>query len=553
MEENKNLNPETQAAEVAQTAEVSEKPKKEKVKKQKAPKKPKLIKNQALLKRGGYAMGITAAVLAGIIVLNVLIAVLAERVNLEFDMSLTAENSMSEENIEFVKNLDKEVTVTVCAKEEDYVGEYMTYYAQAYGVAEDYSDYYKQTVNLIDKYNDYNKKIKIDYIDTQSTEFTQISSKYANEQINYGDIIVTCNDGNNERYKIIGYEDIYVLTEDDTYASYGYSMSTVEANNIETALTSAIAYVTSSKTKKAAFITGHSNYDYSETYRKLLETNNYEVEVISDAMVNEISDEYDALFIVAPTTDFIDTELDAIAKFLDNDGKYEKGLVFFADATAPYLPNLYAYLEQWGIAVEEGILFETDSNNFIPDEPTTLGSYAASDDSINNGISTCITAYNVPIEALFEEESTYKVTSLIATPETTVNAPVGTPNNWTGAGEYQGASYSTVIQSERMTYDKDNVEINNFVFAFSSIGFIYSDYAEMAQISNKDIAFAAAERAVGAEDTGISFVSKTIENESFADAVTQSSANAINIIFMILLPVCLVATSIYVYIRRKNS
>ena len=534
-----------------ETAEVSKKEKKAKTKK--APKRPKLIKNQALLKRGGYAMGITAAVLAGIIVLNVLIAVLAERVNLEFDMSLTAENSMSEENIEFIKELDKEVKVTVCAKAEDYVGEYMTYYAQAYGVAENYSNYYKQTINLIEKYNDYNKKIKIDYIDTQSTEFTQITSKYANETINYGDIIVTCNADGNERHKIIGYKDIYVLKEDESYASYGYSMSTVEANNIETALTSAISYVTSSKTKKAAFITGHSNNDYSEDYRKLLETNNYEVEVISDAMVNEISNEYDALFIVAPTTDFIDTELEAIAKFLDNDGKYEKGLVFFADATAPYLPNLYSYLEQWGISVGEGILFETDSNNFIPDEPTTLGSYSASDDAINDGISTCITGYNVPITALFEEEETYKVTSLVATPETTVNAPVGTPNNWTGAGDYKGQSYSTVIQCERMTYDSDNREINNFVFAFSSTEFIYSDYAEMAQISNKNIAFAAAERAVGAEDSGISFVSKTIENQSFSDAVTQSSSNIINIIFMILLPVCLIATSIYVYIRRKNS
>ena len=553
MEENKNLNPEVEVEEATEN-QVTEAPKKEKkAKTKKAPKKPKLIKNQALLKRGGYAMGITAAVLAGLIVFNVLIAVLAERVNLEFDMSLTAQNSMSEENIDFVKNLDKEVNVTVCAKAEDYVGEYMNYYAQQYGVTETYTDYYKQTITLLDKYRDYNKKIKIDYVDTQSTEFTQITTKYSNQTINYGDIIVTCNDGGNERYKIIGYKDIYVLSEDDTYAAYGVTTSTVSANNIETALTSAISYVTSSKTKKVAFITGHSKTDYSESYRNLLKTNNYEIELISDTLITNISDEFDALFIVAPTTDFIDTELDAIAKFLDNDGKYEKGLVFFADAGAPYLPNLYEYLEEWGIGVGEGILFETNANNHMPNEPTTLGSYPVSEDKINNGISACITGYNVPIKALFEEEGTYKVTSLIETPESVVAAPVGTANNWNGADNYTKAAYSTVMQSERMTYDKDNVEINNYVFAFSSTEFIYSDYAEMAQISNKNIALAAAERAVGAEDTGVSFVSKTIENESFSDSVTQSSANLINIIFMIVLPLGLVATSIYVYIRRKNS
>ena len=557
MEENKNLNNEVEIDE-AQIDEIDITDKKalkkqKKVKNEKAPKKPRLIKNQALLKRGGYAMGITAAVLAGLIVFNVLVTVLAQRVNLEFDMSLTAQNSMSEENIEFVKNLDKEVTITMCAKADDYVGEYMNYYAQQYGVTETYTDYYKQTITLMDKYRDYNKKIKIDYVDTQSTEFTQISTKYSNQTINYGDIIVSCNEGGNERYKIIGYQDIYVLSEDDTYAAYGYTTTTVSANNIETALTSAISYVTSSKTKKAAFITGHSKTDYSESYRNLLKTNNYEIELISDTLITSISDEFDALFIIAPTTDFISTELDAIAKFLDNDGKYEKGLVFFADAAAPYLPNLYEYLEEWGIGVGEGILFETNANNHMPDEPTTLGSYPVSEDKINNGISACITGFNVPLEAMFKEEGIYKVTSLIETPESAVAAPVGTANNWTGADNYSKAAYSTVMQSERMTYDKDNVEINNYVFALSSIEFIYSEYAEMAQISNKDIAFAVAERAVSAEDTGISFVSKTIEDESFSDSVTQSSANLINIIFMIVLPLGLVATSIYVYIRRKNS
>ncbi len=521
--------------------------------KEKAPKKTKLIKNQALLKRGGYAVAITAAVLVGILVFNILVGVLASRVNLEFDMSLTQKNSISKDNIEFIKGLDQEINVTVCAKSDEYSGSYMTYFAQQYGITQDYTEYYKQTVNLIEKYNQYNKKIKINFIDTQGSEFSEITSKYSNETINYGDIIVTCTQGDNERHKIIGYADIYELQEDDAYASYGYTTTIVAGNNIETALTSAIDYVTSTEIKKAAFLTGHSKIDYSEDYRKLLETNNYEVELISDPIITEISDEFDAVFIVAPTIDFIDTELEAIARFLDNNDIYEKGLVFFADATAPYLPNLYDYLAEWGIGVEEGILFETSSNNHMPDEPTTLGSYAAVEEKIVDGISTCITGYNVPMSPLFEEEGKYTVTSLIATPETVVNAPVGTANDWTGAEKYEKSSYSTVLRSKRITYAEDNSELHNYILAFSSIEFIYSEYAEMAQVSNKDIAFAAAERAVGIEDNSIQFVSKIIENESFADAVTEGSSNIIKVIFMMFLPVALIVISIYVYIRRKNS
>lgn len=543
MKENKDINLETNVPENDKKA-----------KKEKAPKKAKLIKNQALLKRGGYAMGITAAVLAGIIVLNVLVGVLAERVNLKFDMSLTAQNSMSEDNIKFVKDIDQEVTVTLCATEDDYVGGYMDYYAQnSYYVADNYPEYYKQTINLMEKYHDYNKKIKIEYVDPQSTEFSKISAKYPNEQINYGDIIVTCKDGDNERHKIIGYQDIYILTENQQYSSYmGMSVYDVAANNIETALTSAISYAVSGKTSKVAFITGHSKNDYSESYRELLKINNYEIDVIDDTLINNISDEYDALFIVAPTTDFIDSELDAIAKFLDNDGKYEKGLVFFADASSPYLPNLYEYLEQWGISVGEGILFDTDEYH-QPNEPTVLYSFPFAEDEIVEGMIGCVTGYNVPVKALFDEENTYKVTPIVSTLETVVNAPVGTANDWTGAGDYQKASYTTVMQSERMTYDKDNNEINNFVFVFSSTDFIYSEYAEMQQISNKNIAFAAAERAVGAGDSGISFVSKTITNETYAPLITQSSANLINTIFVFIIPIALLAVCIYVYIRRKNS
>ena len=240
----------------------------------------------------------------------------------------------------------------------------MNDYAQyQYGITDNYNDYYKQTVNLIEKYNNYNKKIKVKFVDTQDASFANITAKYSNDQLNYGDIIVSCTRNGVERYKIIGFKDIYNITEDDTYANMGYIMSTIDSNNIETALTSAIAYATSLKSSKVAFITGHSKKDTTEVYRKLLETNNYEVDLISDKMITEISDKYDAIFIAAPTSDFIESELDAIADYLDNDEKYNKGLVFFADAAAPYLPNLYGFLEEWGITIDAGILFETNTSS----------------------------------------------------------------------------------------------------------------------------------------------------------------------------------------------
>lgn len=516
-------------------------------------KKAKKIKNQALLKRGGYAMAITAAVLAGIIVLNVLLGVLAKRVPLEFDMTLDKKNSMTEDNIEYIKGVDKEVLITVCANEADYLV-YMTNYApQMYGIVNGDTSYYDQTMTLINKYDNYNKKIKIRYVDTQDTEFTEITSKYPQEQIGYGDLIVTCKYGETERYKVVNFADIYLLEEDETYAAYGMSGYSLVGNNIETALTSAIAYVTNSVDKKVAFITGHSKEDYSADYRQLLKDNNYVVDVISETLVTKLSSDYDAIFIAAPTTDFLQSELDVIWDFLDNEGKYGKGLVYFADAASPYLPNFASFLVEWGIEVREGIAFETSQDNHLADQPTVFGSYPATEDALLNGIQYCITGYNTPIVPAFESHNAITTTTLIATPNTVVNAPVGTPNNWTGADKYTKESFATVLQAKRFNYDNENNPIQNHVFALSSIEFIHGEYSENSGLSNKNISFKVAERAVGAEETGIMFDTRTIETESFGADVTEASRNAMLVIFMILLPVAMIALGIFVYIRRKNS
>ncbi|MEE1054577.1 MAG: GldG family protein [Acutalibacteraceae bacterium] len=561
MEENKNLNPELEAetaeAEDFDIAEaVKGEKKSKKAKKDKKPKKEKAkkIKNQALLKRGSYSLAITAAVVAGAIILNILVGALTDRFVLEFDMSLNKDNSISEENIEYIKGIEDKVTVTVCADEETY-SSYMGYYAQQYySVSDDAAtSYYDQTVTLVNKYADYNKNITVNFVDTQSTKFTEISSKYSSEKLMYGDIIISTEKDGAEKHKIISYDDIYYLDEDTTYASYGMSFYTVSGNNIETALTSAISYVTSDKIKRAAIITGHSATDYTATYQTLLKDNNYETEIISDSLVTEISSEYDLVVIPCPSTDFIGTELDAVSEFLDNDGKLGKGLIFVADVTAPYLTNLYDFLEQWGIVVEDGILFETNSSNHMADDPTTLGSYTTEADDILSGMSVCITGYNAPMYAGFESEGGITVTSFMETPDSVVAAPKGVDTSWTEADNYETDTYSTVIQAAKSDYDEDNNPITSYVTAFSSTHFLESEYSEYSSVSNKDVLFAVSERGAGADKTDISFVSKYIDEESFADQVTEASSNTMRIIFMIILPIICIAAGIYIYIKRRNA
>lgn len=518
----------------------------------KAPKVTKKIRNAALFKRGGYSVAVTAAVLAAIILLNVLVGALADRVNLEYDISSSKNNSVSEENAEFIKGVTGEVAVTVCAAKEDYTGNYMLSFANQYYSVSDSNttEYFKQTVNIIDKYGALNRDIDISYVDTQDPSFTEISSKYANEELNYGDIIVSSSAAGTQRHRIIKFSDVYELADESGYASYGYGYYTIGSNNIETALTSAIAYVTSSETKKIALLTGHSSADYTTDFVSVLKNNNYETEAVSDSMITSISDEFDAAIIAAPTVDFMDSELEALSRFLENGGSYGKGILYFADASNPHLPNLSGFLSKYGIIEEEGILFQTDSRYHTEDSPATMGIYPTGEDSLTESTNYCITGYNVPLKLSSETPDGVTLTEILTTADGAVKAPIGASAEWSEYTDEDKGVYSGLIQAK---ISSDEAEGESYIMAFGSMEYIMSEWTEYSNLSNMDIALLSAERASGADSSAYSFVAKKITDESYADSVTASGTGTVRLIFMFLLPAAAIIAGIYVYIRRRNA
>lgn len=514
------------------------------------------IKNEALLRRGGYSLVITALVLVGVIVFNWLVSSLADRFNLEFDMTSDKKNSISEENLEYIKNLDAEVTVTICGTEEEYAN-YMSYYAQNYyGVTVQTNEYFAQTTNLVSKYNDYNEKITVKYVDPQSTEFTAITTNYSSYSLTYGDMLITSKASGKERVKHLKFDDIYVLSQDSSGSSY-YQTSTLSANRLETALTSAIAYVTSADSKKVALITGHSANDYTDAYAELLTANNYEISEISDKLITKISDEFDAIIISAPSIDFIGSELEVIADFLDNDGKLGKGLMFFADATCPALPNFYSFLKQWGISVGEGLLFETNSDNHSPESPSTMIVYPVEleEDEITANMlsSAAIANYHVPMKVC--ETSSTKITStaLMQTLDSVVAAPIGSASDWADYTDADKKQYDSVIQAVEGDYDSENNHLTSYIMAFSSVEFVQSTWASYDSLCNQNIVMACTDRAAHVGDTSMTFTSKVINNQSFASQVTEGSTKTVTVIFMLAVPLLAIAAGIYVFIRRRNA
>lgn len=514
------------------------------------------IKNEALLRRGGYSLAITAIVLAGVIVFNWLVASLGDRFNLEFDMTADKKNSISEENVEYIKNLDADVNITICGNEDEYA-EYMTYYAQNYyGVtisSSSETEYFSQTVNLIDKYTDFNDRITVKYVDPQSTEFTAITTTYSAYKLAYGDMLVTSNAGGKERIKVLSFDDIYVISSSGSN-SY-YQSYTLAANKLESALTSAIAYVTSADSKKVAVLSGHSQNNYTDAYAELLDANNYDITNISDKLITTISSEYDAIIISAPSIDFIGSELDVISNFLENDGKKGKGLIFFADATCPALPNFYAFLKQWGIEISEGILFETDPNYQSPDQPSTMIIQPATveDEDILENLNIAVANYTVPMKVCEDSSLQITATALMQTFESAVVAPIGASKTWAEYTDADKKQFDCVIQSVDSDFDSENNAITSYIMAFASVEFVQSEWASYEALSNQDIVMACTDRAAHVGDTSMTFTSKVITNESFATKVNASNTKLVAVVFMLIIPVVIIAAGIVVFVRRRNA
>lgn len=527
------------------------------------PKKPSARKfiNKAKMKYGSYAIAISAIVIAVAVAVNVLFGVLADRFNLDIDISLKGENTLTEENIEFLKTVQVPVTLTVCASRDSYVSDLDYYTGQSFGVSESGSDYYEQTVRFLDLYTRYSSNIKVEYIDLQNPESAEIIQKYSNYGIYYGDIIVSAthivNGEENVRDTIVSYDDIYYLS--DPYSQYyGYSTGSyvVSGNYFERAVSSAIRKVAATETIKAGIINAHCTVSNVTYFTSMLELNNYEVSSITDAIIGEISDEYSMLIISAPTEDFAVSELEAIDTWLYNNGQRGRGVLFFASATSPELPNLYSYLEEWGILVGRGILSDTNDQSHLPSDPMTMLFIPSTDDndivkSVVDGTSMYIVGSAVPISTVIEDDgitSTYVPVTTYS--EEVAVAPIGAGTSWQASEGDELDRRAGIVVAKKEEY-VDNIAKASYVVAFASPTFVSESIAETYSAAhNMYAAINSANLSVGTDSDEFSFYMKSFESETYV--VTEGASKAITYIFQWGIPVLLIVCGIVVFIRRRR-
>lgn len=275
-------------------------------------------------KQGSFSIGMTAVVVAIVVVANLIVGQLPEKYR-NIDVSSTKIYEISDTSRELLKNLDDEVTMTVLAEKET-------------------ADERIQT--FISKYSGLSDKISVEWIDP-------VLHPSALEEYDTSEntIVIACEATG--KSTTVAFSDIIV----EDYYSYYYTGSASESEfDGEGQLTSAVNYVTTDNSETIYRTTGHGEASFSTTITDLLEKNSYQMEEINLLMESEIPEDCDLLLMYAPTNDLTEDEKNVIDEYLAQGGKV---MILLGDTNAADLPNIAAIMQEYGMEPVEGYIADT--------------------------------------------------------------------------------------------------------------------------------------------------------------------------------------------------
>lgn len=283
--------------------------------------------NKKYLKNGSYSVMISAVFFVIILVINMIIGTLPSKYT-EVDVSDQKLYSIGDETKEFLKDLDKDVTIYQIAKSG----------------SED-----ETLKKLLEKYEDESDHIKVEQKDpVVNPKFT---SEYTSDEVSSNSLIVVCG----ERSKVVNYSNIYQSSID--YNTYSYTTTGFDG---EGQIDSAIAYVVSEDLPILYTLDGHGEKEISSTLQEDIEKANIEIKTLNLITEESVPEDAACLMINAPTTDISESEKEAILTYLEDGGK----AMIFSDYTEDSMENFDAVLRNYGVERVEGIVIESDMQHY---------------------------------------------------------------------------------------------------------------------------------------------------------------------------------------------
>ena len=492
-----------------------------------------IFKNRRF-RHGTLATVMTIVFIAAVVLVNVIATILLEKFPLNIDLTKNQSFQMADDSKDFLRSVDRDVSIKVFAQEE------------AFSSSGDF--YYVQALNTMKQCTQYNSKISLEFIDLEKNpQYGQ--GEYTDANITTGSIIVE----SDLRYKSLTVDDFFEYNYDNYY--YTQSVDITESH-AESALMSAIMYVTEADPVEIVVLTNNSPVG-AAGLQDLLTQNNYSFTEIN-LLTQDIPADADVVLIAAPKVDYTTAEIEKLEKFLNNDGKYSKKLVYLASYQQQSLPVLEGYLSNdWGLEIGSGIVYETDTANqylaymyggYLGGQSLTGNMFA---DDLDQSLHVLV-PFARPITLEFpESDSTITNTALITTTETCVLQPADADENWDPNSE-EKKSFTTAAASTRLKYEQGtNAELTSTVVVIGSTDFFTSSFLSSQTVLNGDFTVQMFNDLSGKEENTLNIVPKTANTDTLD--ITQSTVNVVMILFVIIVPIAVFATGLVIWLKRRHQ
>lgn len=474
-------------------------------------------------KYGALSTAISVIFIALIVIFNVVASLLSDKFPLTIDLTPNSAFKLSQESIDFVQGLNKDVSVYVLTDEKNLEGT---------------GDLYtSQIKSVIDQYSQYNGRITTSYVDIvrDPTFVTQ----YPDLNLSYYDVLVTCG----SKSRKLSLNDMFNVSTNQYTGE-----RSVRSSKAEQLMTSAIMGVTSDTNVKVAFLTGHEEMEM-DAFQELLTQNNFEVSTLN-LTTDEIDPELDVLFMLAPERDPDLEQLQKLDTFLENGQRYGKVLFYAANAGQAATPNLNAFLSDWGISVGEGSVAETDTAKIFNYNPYFCTAEFTSEDyteEVNTSIKTSM-PFGRPLEVLFDARSGYQTAVLLSYSDTSAVVPVDAPSDWQPSAADMKET-PALVRSNFLRYDQLDA-LQSYVFVSSSASAFEGALINSKSVSNADYLLQLL-NAVTERDDVISIAPKELGGTELG--ITQMQATMISSVLIYILPLAIVIVGLVIWIRRRHK
>lgn len=474
------------------------------------------------LRHGALSGGLVAIVLVLLVLINVVVSVLDDKFSLTLDLTPSSAFKLSDISADYVKTLEKPVSITVLINESD--------------LGNTGDIYLTQAKSVIDQYAQHSDSITVRYVDVISDP--TFVAQYQDLNLAYGDVLI--DSGTRQRK--------FALNEmfNADYNQYT-GQQRITSSKAEQMITAAIMGVTSESVTKVGILTGHGEMQLPG-FESLLAENNFEV-LEQSLTLGELDPAVEVLFMFAPTRDPDPEVIKKLDVFLENGGQYGKTLIYTANIEQPALPNLSAFLADWGIGVGVGAVLETDAAKvFNYNQFFCTVDFVEQADYLKNlpqGVKVSM-PFGRPLETLFSAQGGYEVKTLLTYSDTAAVMPMDATETWKPEST---AAVPAALKSAYTKYEGTTPLISSVV-AFSSLSAFEDGILSSRSVANAEYMMALLGDITERENS-ITIAPKTLGGTELG--INQLQASLLSLLLIYLLPFVVVVIGIVIWLRRRHK